>query len=88
VVARSSRSCWSHSFRAPACGARRDRSGRTFADQDQGCGQDGAARAENAITLEVVAGVIKTSPAAPTEARGIRQTDGIIGGVSATQRLL
>lgn len=84
----SSRSCWSHSFRALACGACPDRSGRTFTDQDQGCGQDGAARAENGITVQVVAEAIKASPAAPTEARGIRQTDGIIGGVSATQRLL
>src|SRR5450631_4611664 len=65
-----------------------DRSGRTFTDQDQGCGQDGAAGAENGITVRVVAEAIKASPAAPTEARGIRQTDGIIGGVSATQRLL
>ena len=64
------------------------RRGVPVTDQDQGCGRDGAARAENAITVEVVAEAIKASPAAPTEARGIRQTDGIIGGVSVTQRLL
>jgi hypothetical protein len=51
----------------------------------QGVGETVTARAENAITVEMVAEAIKVNPAAPTEAGGIRQTDGINGGVSFNQ---
>jgi hypothetical protein len=50
-------------------------------------GETVTARAEKAITVETVAETIKANPAAPTEAEGRRQTDGINGGVSFTQKL-
>jgi hypothetical protein len=60
-------------------------------DQDhgrgRGRGETVTARAENARTAEVVAEATKANPAAPTGAKGVAQTDRIIGGVLLTQQL-